>query len=584
MKFILPFILLFGCVQKENFEEKVLNLVVGSEIKGMDPIYANDLYSSNEVSRIYEGLLQYDYLTRPYKLITNLAQAMPKVSNRGKTYTFKIKKGVYFHDSPIFEGKKRELVAEDFIYSIKRLADPKLQGLGYWLLEGKIEGLDEWRKDKSKNRYEKIISGLKATGKYTLQFTLKKPFPQFLYALAMPFTYAVAREVVEKHKKEFLNHPVGTGPYILPRFTQSNKIIYTHNPNYRKELYPCKASVDILREYGAEILKDCGKPLPLVKKVVVSILKEAQPRWLNFQKGRFDAVGIPKDNFDQVVLPDKKALNEEFTKKGIDLSISPSLDVTYVAFNHDEKLFQNVNLRRALFSAYNQKEVNRLFYNNTSMDAQSVIPPGISGYDKNYRNPYRGDGSAKSIERAKKLLAKAGYPEGKKLPVITYDTVSSTVSRQMAEYFKSQMATIGVKLKVVQNTWPSFQKKITDRKIMLYGIAWGADYPDAENFLQLLYGPNRAPGANGSGYDNPEINNLFRKAVRLPDSPKRARLYRELNIKLGNLVPLIYGFHRTSYALKHGWLENRVYTEFSAGTGKYLNINLKKKKELFKKL
>ncbi|MDC1174037.1 ABC transporter substrate-binding protein [Bacteriovoracaceae bacterium] len=579
--------LLFGisCTKKDVSNERTLNLTVSSKVKGMDPIYSNDRYSSNEVARVFEGLLEYHYLKRPYTLVPNLAEDMPTVSKDGLTYTFKIKKGVLFHDDPAFpNGKGRELVADDFVYSIKRLADPKLQGLGWWLLDGKIKGLNEWRSKYAELDavdYNEEVDGLKATDRYTLEFKLTKPFPQFLYSLAMPFTFAVAKEVVTKYGQELLNHPVGTGPFILPRFEQSNKITYTRNKNFREKKYPCEASEE-LKVKG--LLEDCGKKLPLVDKIVVNILIEDQPRWLNFQKGKVDFVAVPKDNFDTAI-PDAKNLSPEFKAKGFELLISPSLDVTYTAFNHDLELFKkNKALRQAMSLAFNINDANKLFYNNTALPAQSVIPPGIAGYIENFESPYRGTGKAADLAKAKELLAKAGYPNGKGLPEITYDCPASTVSRQIGEYFRKQMAQIGVNIKVIQNPWPELQKKITNRTVQTYGIAWGADYPDAENFLQLLYGPNRAPGANGSGYDNAEFNRLFKTASVMQNSPERTALYEKLYRIAAEEVPWIYGVHRQSYTLKHAWLKNFVSTDFEAGRASYLNVDLKQKAEAKKKL
>ncbi|MFG1493480.1 ABC transporter substrate-binding protein [Halobacteriovorax sp. ZH4_bin.1] len=568
-----------SCTKKVDLSEKVLHLAVTSEVKGMDPIYTNDRYSSNEVGRVYEGLLEYHYLKRPYTLVPNLAESLPEVSEDGLTYTFKVKQGVLFQDDAAFkDGKGRELVAEDFVYSIKRLADPKLQGLGWWLLQDKIVGLDEWREKNSKKDtvdYSEVVEGLKTLDKYTLQFKLKKQFPQFLYSLAMPFTFVVAKEVVDHYGKEFLNHPVGTGPFMLKEFRQSaKKFIYEKNPNFRKKLFPTESSDEF-----KHMLKYAGKPVPFVEKIEINIIKEDQPRWLNFLKGRVDYIGIPKDNFESAVTPGK-GLGDEFAKKGIELSVSPSLDVTYTAFNHDLKLFHNVDLRRALALAYNVKEFNKLFYNDTALPAQSVVPPGIAGNMPDYVNPYRN----RDLEKAKALLAKAGYPEGKGLPEITYDCPSSSTSRQIGELFKKQMAEIGVNIKVVQNSWPELQKKITARQVMLYGIAWGADYPDAENFLQLLYGPNRSPGANGSGYDNPKFNELFAKASIMQDSPERTAIYEQLNKMAAEEVPWLYGVHRQSYLIKHSWLKNYITTDFEAGQAQYLDIDLEAKKNMQSKL
>ncbi len=574
--------LIFGmsaCKKDAVTNEKVLNVSVPSEVKGMDPIYANDLYSSNEVARIYEGLLEYNYLKRPYTLVPNLAEAMPTVSEDGLTYTFKIKQGVRFQDDAAFpEGKGRELVAEDFVYSIKRLADPKLQGLGWWLLDGKIAGLNEWRDanaEKAEVDYNAEVEGLKAIDRYTVQFKLTKNFPQFLYALAMPFTFAVAKEVVAHYGPEFLNHPVGTGPYMLPVFNQNTRIEYVRNPNFRTKLFPAE---DVSPEF-ADIAKEYkGKTVPFIDKVIVNIMRESQPRWLNFQKGRLDYIGVPKDNFSSAITPSKD-LSDDLKAKGIILEITPSLDVTYTAFNHDLELFRNVKLRRAMSLAYDVNESNNLFYNGTALPAQSVVPPGIAGHIPGYVNPYRGP----NVEEAKKLLAEAGYPEGKGLKEIVYSCPSSTESRQIGEFFKKQMAQIGINIKVETSPWPEFQSKITKRQVELYGIAWGADYPDAENFLQLLYGPNKSPGANGSHYDNPEFNRLFKTASVMQDSPERTAFYEKMNRIAAEEVPWIYGVHRQSYLLKQGWLKNYIPTDFDSGIVQYLDIDLEKKKELLEK-
>jgi oligopeptide transport system substrate-binding protein len=573
--FLIVLFLFLGtsCTKKVDQNVKVLNLVVSAEIKGLDPIFADDAYSSGEVARVYEGLLEYHFLKRPYTLIPNLAESLPEVSKDGSTYTFKIRKGVFFHDDACFPGGKgRELAAKDFVYSFKRLADPKLQSTGWWLLQDKITGLDEWRNKYSNApevNYSDEIEGLKAIDQYTLQFKLKKSFPQFLYALAMPFTFVVAEEAVKKYGKEFINHPIGTGPFILPVFTQSNKITYSKNPTFRTKLYPSEASEEFSTP---EYLTDAGKQLPLVDKIEVNIIKESQPKWLNFQKGKIDYISIPKDNFNQVI-NSNNGLNEEMAKKGIVLKINTALDIAYISFNHDNPIFKNIDLRRAMSLATNPDESNRIFYNNTATVAESIVPPGIAGYLKDFKNPYRGQ----NLAEAKRLLAKAGFPGGKGLPEMTYDTTATTDARQGAEFFQREMAKIGIKIAVVANPWPQLQEKINKRKVMLYGLAWSADYPDAENFLQLLYGPNKSPGANGSGFDDPEFNALFKAAALMQDGPTRTALYEKLNRIAALNVPVIYGVHRQNYILKHGYLKNYMPSDFDHGNAQYLNIDLKEK-------
>lgn len=567
-----------GCTKKQNASERVLNLSSTAEIKGFDPINAGDLYSGREISKIYEGLLEFHYLKMPYTLVPNLAEEMPQVSADGLVYTFKIRPGVMFQDDAAFAaGKGRELEAKDFVFSIKRLADSKLNSEGWWVLDGKIKGLNEWRDKNSKlpaTNYDEEVEGLKAVDKYTLQFTLAKPFPQFLYSLAMPFTYAVAREVTDKYGKEFLNHPVGTGPYKLEagKFDQTKTIIYVKNPTFRKKLYPSDASPEF-----QNLLADAGKQLPLVDKVIVHVMVESQPAWLKFNKGELDFYGIPKDNFGTAIKDNK--LTPDLSGKGMVLSITPLLDVTYTGFNYENKLFQNVNLRRAMYLAYDEGKANELFYNNTSFPAQSIVPPGIVGNMPDYKNPWKGP----NLELAKKTLAEAGYPEGKGLPEITYDISDSTTSRQMAEFFVKQMEQIGVKIKIVASPWPEFMAKVKKKSVQMFGMAWGADYPDAENFLQLLYGPNKSPGANSSNYDNPEYNKMFEKAALMQDSPERSKLYEELTKYVADNVVLMYNMHRQSYTLQQSWLRNYHTSDLHHNNVQYLNIDNEVKAQTLKK-
>ena len=567
-----------SCTKKESFDEKVLNVVVAAKVKGLDPVNAGDTYSSTEIARVYEGLLEYHYLKRPYELQPNLAESMPEVSEDGLTYTFKIKKGVMFHDNECFpNGKGRELKAQDFVYSIMRMADAKNISTGWWLLDDRIVGLNEWR-DKYKGKsvdYDQKVEGLQALDDYTLQFKLKTPYPQFLYSLAMVYTYAVPREAVEKYGDEFLNNPVGTGAFMTGKYTQSNTIEYVKNPNYRDVFYPSEGSE---ADKKAGLLKDAGKKLPLVYKIKVVIQTEESTRWLSFENGNLDFSGIPKDNFANVVTP-SAGLTEEYAKKGISIEVTPDLDITYMAFNHDDPLFKgNDKLKQAMSLGYNHDEANKLFYNGTAVLAQGIIPPGIGGYNENYKNPYK----KYDVEAAKKKLAEAGYPGGKGLPTIKYETTSTTVSRQMSEFFAKNMKEIGINIEVVTNTWPQLTQKVKKRQAQMFGMAWLGDYPDAENFLQLLWGKNAAPGPNGSNFNDAEFNQKFAKAKNMQPGPERAKIYAELNQYASEKVPLILGVHRTTFVTKHSWFKNYKFSTFNHGHAKYYDIDLEKKEKMIK--
>lgn len=578
---LMAVLVLSACTKDKSTGEKTLNLVVTAKVKGFDPIQTSDRYSHTEVNRVYEGLLEFHYLKRPYQLQPNLAAAMPEVSKDGLTYTFKILKGVMFQDDACFpQGKGRELKASDFVYSIKRLADPKLQATGWWLLQDKLKGLDAWREKQSKaseTNYDEKVEGLQAVDDYTIKFVLNKPYPQFLYALAMGFTFAVPREAVEKYGKEFLNHPVGTGPFKTEKFTQGNKIVYEKNPTFRDKFYPSEGMPED-KQNG--LLEDAGKKLPLVDKIVVNIQTESQPRWLNFQKGKLDIVPIPKDNFDQAITPDKKLVGS-MSEKGMIFNTLIDMDVTYTAVNMEDPLFKNnLDLIHAMSMALDRSKINELFYMNSAEPAQGPIPPGIAGYDKNYKNPY----TEFNPEKAKELLKKAGYPNGKGLPAITLEHLANTTSRQIAQYFQKALGDIGIKVNLSSNTWPKFTEKQNNKQAQVFGLAWGADYPDAENFLQLFYGPNESPGSNSSNYKNKEFDKLFEKAKIMQDSPERTQIYEKLNKMIAEKGPWIMGVHRTKFVLSQGWLKNYKISAFDHGIEKYWDIDTVKKDKLKDKM
>jgi len=563
-----------GCTKKSDLDPtNTFYTSSTAKIKGLDPAFADDLYSGLEVTRIYEGLLQYKYLKRPYQLEPCLAEAMPTISKDGKTYTFKLKKGVVFQDDKAFKatnGKGRELVAEDFVYSFKRIADPKLNSPMWWLFDGKIEGLNEWHDAAAKagkTDYSLPVSGLRAVDASTLEIKLKARSYQFAFSLAMPATGVVAREVVEEYGAEFLNHPVGTGAFKLSEYNPAAKIVYVKNPTYRHEVYPSEGEPE---DQARGLLADAGKPLPLVDKIVMTVHVESQPQWLNFMQGNLDAAPIPKDNFAQAIDPKTKELMPDMKAKGILLFKEPSLDITHTSFNMTDPLVgKNKLLRQAISMAVNTPEEIDLFYNGRAISAEGPIPPGLAGYDPNLKNPYK----VYSVEKAKEYLKKAGYPDGKGLPPLEYLSLADTTARQMTEYFQKEMAAIGIQIKVQTFSWPEFQQSLKNKKGQMWSFAWGADYPDAENFLQLFYSKNGSPGPNDSNYSNPEFDKLYEKSLTLNDSPERTALYKKMAAIVIEDTPWAFGTHRVTYGLTHPWLKNYKPHEFNHGMAKYYRID-----------
>lgn len=572
-------LLIVGCSKQNNFDEREINLISPEKIAGFDPINASDKYSGNEAGKVYEGLYEFHPLKRPYELIPNLAESMPTVAADGLTYTFKMRKGVLFHDSPAFkDGIGRELKADDFIYSVKRLADPKLNAKGWWLLDGRISGLNDWRTKYSSldvTNYDEEIEGLKKIDDYTIQIKLVQPYPQFLYALAMPYTFVVAKEAVNHFGKEFLNYPVGTGAFILPKFDQSSMITYVRNPKFRDKFYPSEG------EEGDDklgLLADAGKKIPLVDKINVHIIVESQPKWLSFMKAKDDLIEVKDVNIQQAITPERE-LKSEHKEKGIRLIMKPMLDVTYYAFNNEDVTFKNRKVRQAMNLAFDRVGYNKLFHENTAFEAHGPVPPSLGGNRKEFKNPY----IKYDLELAKKLLVEAGFPGGKGLPTITIQTRSDTISRQGIEFMEKCMEKIGINVDVGMNTWPELVNKVSKKQHQMYTMAWGADYPDAENFLGLLYCPNQSPGSNGANYCNPEFDAIYKQATIMQDSPERTALYEKLNEMVALDVPWILGFHRTDIYMAQAWLKNFKFMEFNHSQFQYFNVDLEVKKQLSKK-
>jgi oligopeptide transport system substrate-binding protein len=560
-----------GCTKKTGAVENSLQLALSANVKGMDPIFSSDLYSNTVNAQIYDALFEYHYLKRPLELQPLLAESMPEVSKDGLTYTIKIKKGVKFHDSPAFQdGKGRELKAADFIYSWKRLATPTNNSDGFWIFDGKIKGFNEWREALAKGtgKFEENIEGLQTPDDYTIVIKLREPYYQLLYVLAMVYAAPVAKEAVEKYGQEYLNHPVGTGPFYMTNWVRNNKIELARHPHWHGQNYPSEGESGD-KEKG--LLADAGKPIPFVDKIVFQEIIEDQPRWLNFMKGNLDTTGIPKDNFDSAIKAGD--LMPELKGKGLSLYVTQEPDVTYTSFNLSDPNLKNSNVRKAMALAGDTKTLIEKFYNGRAIPAQTPVPPGVDGYDPNFKNPYR----EQNLEKAKEYLAKAGFPEGKGLPEFEYATTSSATARQMAEFFQQNMANIGVKIKITTSSWPQFTEKLKSRKGQIWGIAWSADYPDAENFLQLLFGPNSSPGPNNSNFKNEKYDTLYKQAKLLPPGEKRTALYKQMKDIFVEEMPWIPETHRLGYRLGHEWISNYKPHAIIQNDFKYVRVDGEKR-------
>ncbi len=570
----------FSCGTSTS-EKKSINAYIPNKMKGFDPSQMTDLYTTTVAGNIMEPLFEYKYLTDTYQLKGCIAKEIPTVESDGLTYVIELKKGVKLYDpeGQVFPDKVgRDVTAHDYVYTIKRLADPAVNSGGWWLYDGVIAGLNEWRaasKDSGNADYSQEIEGIKALDDYTLQVKLTKEYPQFLYTFAMSFTFATIKEVVDYYGEDWVNHPVGTGPYYYDheRSIIGNQRVLVKNPEYRDVKYPSEAG-KIAKEKG--ITGDAGKKLPFVDEIVYYIIEESTTGWLKMMNGELDAYSIPKDNFDSA-MASMTELSQDLVDKGIKLDINTSLDVTYTAFQMDHGfLSENLAVRRAMSLAQDIEKTIEIFYNGRAQAAQTCLPPGLGGWDPNYENPY----AKYDVEKAKSILAEAGYPGGKGIPEFTFTTINSTTSKQMAEFFQSHMEEIGIKITIDAVDWPTLIGVIHNKEAEIWGIAWGADYPDAQNFLQLLYGPNGAPGPNGANFDNPKFNELYEKGSTMMPGSERDKIYEEAAQLAAELVPWIYGVHRKSYGIYYKWYKNKMFRDIGSNYAKYKDIDVELKKEL----
>ena len=570
---VFPFLFLNACKSRVSVEKGQLTSFINVSISSLDPIHSTMFPVSPVISGIFEGLYHYHYFKRPLKIEANLAKAMPQVSENKRVYTIKIKKGVYFQNDPAFPNSKgRELVARDFVYSWKRLADPENKAKGWWVFDGLIKGLNEWRQKAGKSTadYDKPVEGLKALDSHTLRITLTRPSSQFLHFLCMPVTMVVAREVVDYYGHGIGSHPVGTGPYQVEKWVRNSEIILKKNRNFRKVFFQ-KEDWPKERSKGKQLSE--VPTLPLTKRVVIKIIKENQSLWLLFLKGKLDHGLIPLDHYSVVLKG--RGLAQKYKKKGIRLLRKDPTDVTFLVFNmKDPLLGKNKFLRKALASAIDKKLLFKKFYHPFGEIAQGLVPRFFPSYDSNYKNPLTYD-----LKKARAFLKKAGYPEGQGLPVFEYDTNSNHQwSGRFAEFIKDQLAQIGVKVKIKSNSWPLFNEKINRGKAKIFDMAWVADYPDSENFFQIFYSKNISPGPNSSNFVHRGYDSLFEKALLLPPGPEQNKIFRQMLDLINEEVPVVLLIHRIKQSLYYSWLDNFNIHPMIFDYYQYLSVDEKEKK------
>jgi len=565
-------------------QQKVLHLPMRSAGPGsLDPVSGSTVYDNRGASLFYETLLQYKYLARPLELEPLLLEEMPEVTEADgeMRFRFKLKKGVRFHDDPCFPGGKgREMVASDVFYSWKRLADREHDYESYWLLENTIKGLDEYKAAQAKrveageeHDYDAPVEGFVEIDDHTFEVVLKEPVYNFIWKLAMFQLSIVPREAIETYGSEISRHPVGTGPFTLEQWTEKKDLTAVRNPNYHEQLYPTEHEPED-EELGFH--EAAGRRLPLVDRVEITMFVQENPMWLEFKSGKLDYVQVPAENYLEAFHKRSRKLKSEFKDQGIVAHAVPLLDFIFRGFNMEDSVLggytdKKRKLRQAIHLATDLGEFNSVFYNDTNVVYDGMIPPGLPGYPPDGEGPVSWLGH--DLTRAKQLLAEAGHPDGDGLPVIDYYISASGNIPEQAELFKRQLQKIGIELNVRSLTFPQLIDAINKKKAAMFGFAWSSDYPDGENNLALFYGPNEAPGANHYNYKNPEFDALYEKVRVMPPSAERTKLYEQMRDMVLLDTPYIGSMARVRFYVVNPWLKNFKPTEDFYNWVKYMDVD-----------
>jgi oligopeptide transport system substrate-binding protein len=512
----------------------------------------------------------------------------------------------------------RELEAADYVHQIKRLAHPRLHSPILQLMTEYIVGLKEFAATLAKaatalpegaaiDLTGHDLEGARVIDRYTYAVRVRGKYPQFAYWLAMPFFAPVPPEADRFYDQPGMAqknisldwYPIGTGPYMLTVNNPNRQMVLERNPHYQGETYPAEGEPD---DAERGLLADAGKPLPFIDKVVFTLEKEQIPYWNKFLQGYYDASGIASDTFDQAVQftgQGDVTLSEDMIERGIRLHTSLATSVFYLGFNMLDPVVGSVDaknserarkLRLAISIAVDQEEFISIFRNGRGVPAHGPIPPGIFGYreaDAAGINPYvyewrDGEPQRKSIEQARKLLAEAGYPNGRDArtgePLLLHlDTTSSGAdSKARLDWYIRQVEKLGVQLVIRATDFNRLQDKLRRGTAQLYFLGWNADYPDPENFLFLLHGPQaraQTQGENASNYKNAEFDRLFDRMKHMANGAERQAIIDRMIELLRHDAPWVWSFFPKDYTLHHAWLHNRKPNQIANNSLKYQRLD-----------
>jgi ABC-type transport system substrate-binding protein len=525
--------------------------------KSLDPVKQFEVSSGELLRTVYSALFRYHYLKRPYQLEPDLLTKMPELSADGLTYSFELRQDVLFNDDACFPGGKgRVLNADDVIYSIKRYADANLNQLSYSLLQGAIVGMDAFR-DQTRTLgaatdYTKLaIPGITKVDDFHFTIKLTQPNPLALFPFATTMLSIVPHEAIEHYKEQFEQHPVGSGPFFIKEMSRRGTIVLLKNPRYYLT-YPTEGAPG---DAEKGLLASAGKRMPLIDEVRLPLIEEPQPAVLKLLTGEIDWIAIDRNNFVKMAFKDASGfhLKRDFGRKFV-LYAEPDPRTEFFAFNmRDPLLGKNRSLRQAIAYALDTPGFIDQMLNGRAEPLKTLIPLILPGNERDVPAQWY----TRNLSAAKQKLVEAGYPGGKGLPPITFEGRSATQrERDHFEFLRAELAEIGITLVPNYQTFSAYLKKVESANFQITEGGWGADYPDAENFYALLYGPNKSPGANYSSYENPEYDKLYEQIRYMPNGPERFALFARMNELIRRDVPIIFTFNYYAVGLYQRWVKN----------------------------
>lgn len=523
------YIFLFGicvgisaCFKPEVRSDKRLRFSIQDDVNTLDPALASDQISLEILPQMIETLYQFEY-GKPIatqKLIPLLAENLPVWSKDKKAVSIQIRKHIYYNDVKPFKGKKRELQAQDFIFAFQRLNDPKVQSPGSWIFEDRLKSV-------------------LAPDPYTLKFEFKEPCPQLLYLLAQSYTAPVPHEAVDYYGQGRLTNdfnPVGTGAFQLKEWKRGAYIFLEKNPNYRVETFP--------PGFGIE----SERALPRITELEYLVVAEPETAWMKFLNRELDIVRVPR-----LALKDygnrKDGVLNPYRDQGFQINFTEVPQSFFLVFNVEDRILKNKKLRQAIRSAINPEEWRNTFYPERSSPMISFLPQGIRKHAPILKNSHF------DLGLAKMRLVEAGFPNGQGLPKIHFDLMGAdSDARLFGEWLTAQLSKINIPIEFQLNTFPQYLEKRSQGRMAFFYSGWYADYPDAENVLQLFYSKNFPPAVNSARFRNTKIDQIYEKIRSMEESPEREKLIAKAEVIIDEEAPWVFGYEKIEVRAYQPWV------------------------------